>query len=164
MKKSTAFTLAGAGLGLFFGSSMGIAAGGSAYNAAVFLTPLGGFVGWLIASRNGAVSERPSQDSQGSGVDATVDSLESQPTSDRGVVSIVHSALAIMAALLNFHIEVLRGLGLLSTFSRQPLLFFGLVVIFSAIFPPFFVIYFCAWLGANHFGLSAENEYRVNIK
>jgi outer membrane lipoprotein SlyB len=39
----------GATAGLFLGGTMGIAVGGTAYNAAIFLTPVGAFIGWLVS-------------------------------------------------------------------------------------------------------------------
>ena len=77
---------------------------------------------------------------------------------------ILHASLAILASVWNFHIDILKVLGLLPTFVRQPLLFAGLCVVVSAVFPPFLGLYFSAWLAANHFGLSEERQFRVTIK
>ena len=163
MKNTTAYIVAGSILGLVVGSSMGIAVGGTAYNAAFFLMPLGGFIGWLLAARNGALSTSKAEIN----TEQAVGSIEPQPepTSqpNAGLQLILHSVLTIFATVWNFQIDVLKILGLLPTFVRQPLLFAGLCVVISVIFPPFLFLYFFAWLAANHFGLTAENQFRSVI-
>lgn len=163
MKKSTAFILSGTGLGLFVGSSMGVATGGTAYNAALFLTPLGAFIGWLLASKSTTLSKDENNETQALPVQN--DSVSGGTKKTRGGIEmLVHSAMAIMASVWNFHIEFLRVLGLLPAFVRQPLLFVGFCVVVSAFFPPFFAVYFFAWLGANYFGLSEKGQYRVIVE
>jgi hypothetical protein len=163
MKKSTAYIIAGSSFGLLVGSSMGVAVGGTAFNAAFFVVPLGGFVGWLLASRNDAQTGHQPEIAPA----ATLETINSQSRpsikSNGGFASIVHSALAILATIWNFQIEILSALGILPTFVRQPLLFAGLCIVISVFFPPFLALYFFAWLGANHFGLSEENQFRSVI-
>lgn len=164
MKKSISFIVAGAVLGLLVGSSMGVAVGGSAYNATFFLVPLGGFVGWLIATRNSAATD-PTTERDAVPTSSVVPAqVEPADSGAKGFGLVVHSALAILATVWNFHIEILNALGVLPTFVRQPLLFAGLCVVISAFFPPFLALYFFAWLGANHFGLSEEKQFRATIR
>ncbi|WP_324752271.1 hypothetical protein [Roseovarius sp. Pro17] len=164
MKRSTGFIFAGAFLGLFTGSSMGVAVGGTAYNAAVFLTPLGAFIGWLLASKTDASSIVSENVPQSISDEPKTNEIEPKAAARGGIEVVFQSGMAIFAALWNFHIDLLRLIGILPTFVRQPFLFAGLGVIVSIFFPPFAVVYFCMWLGANHFGLSEESQYRATIK
>ncbi|MDC0658409.1 hypothetical protein N6L27_10415 [Leisingera sp. SS27] len=158
MKRTTAFAISGAAIGFFAGSSMGIATGGDAYNAAVFLTPLGAFVGWVLALRNSAISSANEDTVQSKA------STEDPARTQSNVPQLVEGALALLASMWNFQIDMLKAIGLLDTFVRQPMLFAGLAIVISVFLPPFLPVYFCAWLGANHFGLSKENSYRVAVK
>jgi hypothetical protein len=164
MKKSTAFVLSGAGLGLFIGSSMGVAVGGNAYNAAFFLSPIGAYIGWLLVAKNSTIGEPQIEEPQLLPEKPTPASLDKSIDWGAGFEQLIHSALAIMASLWNFHIEILRIVGLLPTFARQPLLFLGLCVVIYVVFPPFLIVYFCAWLGASHFGQSTENQFKVTVQ
>jgi hypothetical protein len=163
MKRSTAFMLSGAGLGLFVGSSMGVAAGDTAYNAAVFLTPLGAFIGWLLSFKNQALDAPVLEVPENTRMEDISGETDSKKSERSGPQLLVHSTMAIMASVWNFHIDLLKTLGLLSTFVRQPLFFLGLAVVVSVAFPPFLLVYFFAWLGASYFGLSEKEQYRVEI-
>ena len=170
MSKSNALILTGAVIGLFLGSSMGIAVGGTAYNAALFLTPLGAFIGWLASraniesaeERRGSSEERLDHDH--SGKTESEDDLESEVKSQSPVESSVWPALALLATLWNFQIDLLEKVGLLKTFVRQPLLFVGLCIVVSIFFPPFLLVYFLSWAAACHFDISQDNNYRAHIK
>lgn len=164
MKPSKALIFAGAALGFFIGSSMGVAVGGTAYNAAVFLAPLGAFIGWLLSSRNSAISEQKTELHLQSPSETNSQHTQNDGKAQLIVGQLVHSTLAIMASVWNFQIAVLNSLGLLPTFVRQPLLFLGFCIVVSMFFPPFLVLYFCAWVAASHFGLSKEDQYRVVVK
>ena len=163
MKKSTAYIVAGSTLGLIVGSSMGVASGGTAYNATFFVVPIGGFVGWLLASQNNAQTDRAPESTASPATKLIGPEPELSNNPSTGFASIVHSALAILATIWNFQIEILNALGVLPTFVRQPLLFAGLCIVISVFFPPFLAVYFFAWLGANHFGLSEDNQFRALI-
>lgn len=163
MNKSTAYILSGSALGLLVGSSMGVAVGGTAYNAAYFLAPLGAFIGWLLASRKEIEAGRPTESGSAQPTDTIGPLPESAEKPTNSFAPIVHSTWVILATIWNFQIEILNTLGVLPTFVRQPLLFAGLCVVISVFFPPFLILYFFAWLGANHFGLSEENQFRSII-
>lgn len=164
MQNTATYMSAGAAIGFIVGVSMGVAVGGAAYNAAIFFVPLGAFIGWLIASRVPPSVKKSDATEIEQAASTPSQSSETEVVLREGIGMIVHSALAIMAFAWNFHIEVLRLLGVLPTFVRQPLLFAGLCIVISVVFPPFIGIYFIAWLAANHFGLSQENQYRAIIK
>lgn len=143
---------------------MGVVVGGAGYNAAVFLVPLGAFIGWLLASRSSTALDHslaPTHVETGTLADQ---SSETEFVFRQGAGMIFHSALAILASIWNFQIDTLKALGLLPAFVRQPLLFAGLCIVVSMVFPPFLGLYFFAWLAANHFGLSEECQYRVTVK
>lgn len=158
MNKKLTLILTGALLGGLLGSSMGLAVGGTAYNAAWFLAPLGAFIGWLISENIPEPDE--------SATSAETPLADPPPPADTPSLlqKFVLSALAILATLWNFHIDLLKALGLLETFVKQPLLFVGLGIAIALIFPPFITIYLCAWLGALHYGIAPENAYRAKIK
>ncbi|WP_417241933.1 hypothetical protein [Celeribacter sp.] len=160
MRRPLALIIAGSGIGLFIGLSIGIAAGGTAYNGAVFLVPLGAFIGWLISTKSDQAedlsnnSPSPISEQGGGGAERF----------GEGIGAVVSSALTIAATVWNFHIDLLQLLGLLPTFIKQPLLFLGLAIVATMLFPPFLVVYFFCWLGASHFGISEEGQYRAIIK
>ncbi|MDA9208554.1 hypothetical protein N9O61_06710 [Octadecabacter sp.] len=158
MKQQTALIIAGALIGFLIGSSMGLAFGGTAYNAAWFFTPLGAFIGWLIPSKQHLdkdISTVPL---------ATSDETSGGEKVGNALATIFTALLRIMASLWNFQIDVLNVLGVLPTFVRQPLLFAGVCFVISIFFPPFLAIYFLAWLGANHFEMSEATNYRSVMK
>lgn len=155
MSPQKATVVAGMFLGFFVGSSMGLAFGGTAYNAAWFTTPLGAFIGWILTSRT--PSQTPNEPISQNG------NQETDATFADKVALVFQSLLKIMASIWNFHIDLLDMLKVLPTFVKQPLLFLGLCIVLTIIFPPFFMIYFFAWLGANHFDLDEENQYRAKI-
>jgi hypothetical protein len=97
------------------------------------------------------------------GVTAPADSTPVQNTFDP-IKSVYWSVLALLATIWNFHIDVLSAVGVLPVFVRQPLLFLGLCVVVSLVFPPFLTLYILAWLAAHSFGLSETTNYRVKIK
>ena len=162
MSRTLAFMLSGAGLGFFIGSSMGIATGGTAFNAVWLFAPLGAFIGWLLASRNSAIGMKNEE------TDAQNDSETEKETerdfSPNALQVVAKAALAILASVWNFQIDLLDYIGVLDTFVRQPILFFGLVSLASFLFPPIFPVYFFAWLGANSFGINEQNKYRATVE
>ncbi|MEZ5913339.1 MAG: hypothetical protein R3D84_14895 [Paracoccaceae bacterium] len=164
MKSSTAYMIAGAAIGLFTGASMGIAVGGTAYNASVIFAPLGAFIGWLLASRRNTSPNAYHQSDKAPLYGNDQNERETGTPPRDNIAAIVHSALAILATVWNFQIDILKVLGILPAFVRQPLLFAGLCLVVSIVFPPFLGVYFFAWLAANHFGLSEETQFRVSIK
>jgi hypothetical protein len=161
MKRSTALTIAGAGIGALVGSSMGVAAFGGAVNAAWVFGPLGAFVGWLVSGR---LNDRP-------GIQADMQSTETlnsdpqmdSPDRTHPLAKVMHSALMLMAYLWNFHVAALDRAGLLDTFVRQPLLFLGFCVLISFFFPPFLGVYFFSWLASSHFNATEESRYYADI-
>ncbi|AMY70852.1 hypothetical protein [Frigidibacter mobilis] len=170
MSQANALMVTGAVIGLVLGSSMGIAVGGTAYNAAVFLTPLGAFIGWLIsrsiggATKQAAAGVEPATSVQERPQEAVSENSVSDVPNRDFFERLVWSVLALLATLWNFQIDLLDKVGVLPTFVRQPLLFAGLCIVISVFFPPALVIYFLAWLGANHFKISEETSYRATIK
>src|SRR6056297_2841024 len=152
MNRTPAFVLSGAGLGFFLGSSMGIAAGGTAFNAVWLFVPLGAFIGWLLESRNLAI-ENNDEETSSEVQDANEAALAKDPQLN-AFQAVAQAALAILASVWNFQIDLLATLGVLDAFVRQPLLFAGLCIVASILFPPILPIYFFAWLGAIHFGIN----------
>lgn len=162
MRRSIALIAAGAGIGLAAGSSMGLAVGGTAYNAAYVFVPLGGFIGWLMASKSDAVG------TEGNSSENSVpegEAPDGAKTSDlASLIHAVFNALAtIMASAWNFHIDLIEHCGLLPHFVKAPAMFLIVPVAVSWVFPPFALIYVCAWLGAIHFGIKKELGYRAEM-
>ncbi|UWQ99031.1 hypothetical protein K3729_16720 [Rhodobacteraceae bacterium S2214] len=155
MRRSISTIIAGALFGLFIGSSMGLAFGGSAYNAAWFFTPLGAFIGWLVHKSSASEGVDLEQTRDFDALDSSAEKV------GKASANIFTSLLKILASLWNFQIDLLDTLGLLQTFVKQPLLFAGLCVVISVFFPPFLVIYFLSWLGASHFGATENTKYRA---
>lgn len=162
MKNSTSFTIAGVGIGVFVGSSMGVAAFGGAVNAAWVFGPVGGFIGWLVAGR----LSRPNTDTTSNrGDETTLASEQTEPTETQRdhVASVMNSALMLLAYVWNAHITTLDRLGLLDTFTRSPILFFGLCIVITVFFPPFLVVYFVCWLAASHFDATEASRFYAKI-
>ena len=167
MNKTASYTIAGVAIGLFVGSSMGIATGGAAYNGAVFLGPLGGFVGWLISIAGKTVTKPDAEETDGKVIShpepinyqSSGHPSEGSSSTSPEPTNIYIAGLAILATVWNFHIEVLKMVNLLPIFLNKPWLFAALSVVVSVFFPPFLIVYFFAYLGASHFGASAENGF-----
>jgi hypothetical protein len=162
--KPLSLVLVGAGVGFLFGSSMGIAGGGIAFNAALLFSPLGGLLGWLVAQSLNNRNEKIEDQTDNAGLtdDTKSDNLEKNQLGILG--NIVWSGLALMAVLWNFHLYILRSLGVLNAFIKNPWMFFALCILVSLFIPIFGVIYFIAWLAANSFGASEDTEYEAEIK
>ena len=122
MSKSKALILTGAGAGLFFGSSMGLAVGGTAYNAALFLTPLGAFVGWLVASKielikKGEDTHPEDRNGSDSGKSHAAQNEEARADAPESLIQkLFWSAITLLATLWNFHIDIIEAIGLLPAF------------------------------------------------
>lgn len=158
MKNSTALTIAGLGIGVFVGSSMGVAAFGGAVNAAWVFGPVGGFIGWLVSGRlsGSDTTTKPSRDDE-----TTLDTKETELLENKRdhVASIMRSGLMLLAYVWNAHIAIIDRLGLLDTFTRTPVLFFGLCIVVTVFFPPFLVAYFLCWLAASHFDATKASRF-----
>ena len=96
--------------------------------------------------------------------EADIPENQRDPTSQSFWQRLIWAFLTLMATVWNFHIDVLHTLKLLPAFVKQPLLFVGLCIVLTVFFPPFFILYFLAWLSANHFGITEEADYRAKIK
>ncbi len=143
---------------------MGVAVGGTAYNAAVIFVPLGGFIGWLIGNRPPASDNQAVQrpdDVLSEAEKGRFEAAKDDTKPDNAFVALISSSLAITAALWNFHIDLLDTLGLFPVFARSPWLFVMLCVVISIFFPPFLVVYFAAYVGALHHGMSEKTAYRA---
>lgn len=161
MNKITQFVIAGALIGLFLGSSTGVAMQGTAYNGAVVFGPLGALIGWLIASnRSEKIEDSPPKDES---EEQTENEANVATDIGKNAANVFSSMLAILATIWNFHIDLLEAIGLLPIFCEKPWLFFVTAVVLSFFFPPFLAIYFVCYLGASHFGVNSENKYRVAI-
>lgn len=169
MSRSNALILVGAVIGFFLGSSIGVATGGTAYNGAYFLVPLGAFIGWLI-SRNKTDNSAPTNVTENSKdfLDGQGGLLQS-PTAkeNRTPPNFVHSMLLaagiFLATLWNFHIDLLEKVGVLESFIKQPFYFVAMCIGISIFLPPFVGAYLVAWLAAQQFGMSEETKYRAVI-
>ena len=164
MKKSSIFAITGAVAGVMLGSSMGIASGGSAVNAAWVFGPIGAFIGWLISTKQLAPKTQTESESGRPAPEQTPDVSSNNIKRETNILSKgLEASLTILAVAWNFHIDLLHAIGILDTFIRQPMLFVGLCVVISVFFPPYLVVYFLAWLAANHFHASAETKFRAQL-
>ena len=165
MSKAMGFVIGGALIGLFLGSSTGVAMMGTAYNGAIIFGPLGAFIGWLVSKRNekkaGEPPLKPSPSTGNENQSENKSNVASNIGADTANVFI--SVLTILATVWNFHIDLLEMIKILPVFQDKPWLFFVLAVVVSAFFPPFIAVYFICYLGAAHFGVKPENGYRSSI-
>ena len=149
MNKPTQSVGGAAMTGLFPGSSTGMAMQGTAYNGAVVFGPSGAFIGWLI-SRNSKKSaiDSPLEPSSSNESDAQAeDKTEMASNLGASAAGVFISALAILAAVWNFHIDLLKVTRLLPIFQEKPWLFIVLGVVVSAFLPPFLpVCLFAIWV------------------
>ncbi len=165
LNKSVSFVAAGTLIGVFIGSSMGIAAGGTAYNAAFFFGPLGAFIGWLLPNKLSTPTEHTSDPPVSETPKPEPELLANNVSHDQSpLTAIATSLIMILATVWNFHIDLLGYLRVLPYFLDMPIFFVGLCLIITMLFPPFLLLYFAAWLSANHFGLHKKNQYRAIIK
>jgi uncharacterized membrane protein (DUF485 family) len=162
MKNVTAFTIAGIGIGVFVGSSMGVAAFGGAVNAAWVFGPVGGFIGLLVSGRlsTSNTDTKSSQYDETTLASAEIEFLENKRDH---VSSVIRSGLMLLAYVWNAHIAVIDRLGLLDTFTRAPVLFFGLCIVITVFFPPFLVPYFLCWLAASHFDATEASRFYAKV-
>ena len=156
--------------GWFVGSTMGFVTGGAGYNAAWVFGPLGAFVGWLVSSKmeQGSTAVKnndPTEhDEHGNEQEAVGPSAELGDRAIKFFQDVLWSVLVLLATVWNFHIDLLEKVGFLPTFVRQPLLFPGMCIAVSLVFPPFFILYLLAWVAASTFNISEETNYRATIK
>lgn len=168
MSRILAFVIAGTLIGLFVGLSMGVAVGGTAYNAAVIFGPLGGFIGWLVGNRPRSFA--PDIHNALAPDESVTEAITDKPQGlvegkkpENALVALISSGLAITAALWNFHVDLLDAVGVLPAFIKSPWLFAVFCIAISIFFPPFLVVYFVAYVGALHHGMSEETGYRAVI-
>ncbi|WP_412504933.1 hypothetical protein [Roseovarius sp. SYSU LYC5161] len=163
MKSSTSLAIAGIGLGAFAGSSMGIVAFGGGMNAAWVFGPVGGIIGWLVSDRLGGQpnpEHQPKVELSPKDCELEKERQENTPA----FAKLIASTLMLLAYLWNIHITTLEKLGLLDSFVRQPLLFLGLCILVSLVFPPFLGVYFFCWVAAVEFGAKEETRYTAQLK
>jgi hypothetical protein len=168
LKTSEGFRLSavGAAIGIFLGGSVGVASGGTAYNAALLFGIFGAFVGWLIGLVIDQSKEQPldqnlgRDDKNGTGESEVPLDTGSKPTA---ADELLRAAFIILATCWNFHIDILKNLSILPVFVEKPWLFFVFPLVVTVFFPPFAVIYFVCYLGASQFTMSADTEYRSII-
>ncbi|ASM71218.1 MULTISPECIES: hypothetical protein [Roseobacteraceae] len=169
MTKTSALILVGAIVGLVLGSSMGIAVGGTAYNAMYFLAPTGAFIGWLVSrdkdadGRTSDVGTFSSNSEFGLDEDSAPKSPDNKPDEKNFFMGLFWAAAALLATLWNFQIDLLERVGVLNSFVQRPLYFLALCICISLFFPPFIGLYILAWLGAHQFGISETSKYRADI-
>ena len=159
MNRILPFVLAGLGIGSFIGISTGVAAGGDAVNGIFVFGPIGAFIGWLLARRG-----HPEQTMMEAVADVNEPNVLSAIKAEPPLVSkVLHAVFVLFASLWNAHISLLQACSVLPIFIQKPWLFFVLGILISLPFPPFLGVYFFAYLGASHFGMSEKTRYRANI-
>ena len=159
MSRILPLVLAGLGIGSFIGLSTGVAAGGDAVNGVFVFGPIGAFIGWLLSRR---------EHLEDTSLEPVADSVETklQPGAHQDpplASKVFHAVFVLFASLWNAHISLLQACSVLPTFIQKPWLFFVLGILFSIPFPPFLGVYFFAYLGASHFGMSEKTNYRATI-
>lgn len=161
MKRRNAFAIAGGLIGFFLGSSVGIAAGGTAINGAWVLSIVTAFIGWLIGNNQSA-----SSNAQGTSASSTTDTSSEMAESNAkedSVTAVLRGALELVASIWNFHIDLLQHIGLLNAFCERPWLFAAFALAVSVFFPPFAVLYFVTYLSAAMMGANRINQFRAQI-
>jgi len=160
MKKRNSIAIAGGLLGFLAGSSIGIAAGGTAINGAWVLALIAALIGWLLGRNLEADSER-SDASQPSSSDS--EEAPSPYNAQSSLASVLRGGMEFAASLWNLHIDLLDTFKLLKTFCEKPWFFVALAVAGSLFFPPFGVAYFFAYICASQMGANKATQYRAEL-
>ncbi len=161
MKRRNAFAIAGGFIGFFLGSSIGIAAGGTAVNGAWVLSAILAFIGWLIGNNQNTTSSiETSCNSAASG--RPIDTVNGTENSDN-VTAVLRGTCELLASIWNFHIDLLRHLGLLKAFCERPWLFVTFAFAVSFFLPPFAAAYGTCYLCASFMGAEKNNQFRAQI-
>jgi hypothetical protein len=151
-------------IGIFFGSSIGVASGGNAVNGVYIFGPIGGFVGWLIAKKTNRANNRPSvEESQ---ADADIQSRNNFPTTyENQAIGLLHSSISFVIQFLadvwNFKMDIILKIGLMPTLKSHSWVFVVFPFVITFIIPFYAPIYVLLGVVAMSCGANAENNFRA---
>lgn len=159
MNRALPYALAGLAIGSFIGLSTGVVASGGGVNGIFVFGPIGAFIGWLLSKRGNTKDLGIATLSIGSVPEQPKLPMLEPPLATK----VLHAVFVFFALVWNAHVYALDKVSVLPTFIQKPWLFFVLGIVISIPFPPLLGIYFCAYLGASHFGMSENTGYHARI-